>query len=49
MSEPTPTGKGSSAGKPIRPKKLLERPWPWLILAGLIGGAVFALRLPAVR
>jgi len=30
------------SGHAIRPKKLLERPWPWLILAGLIGGAVFA-------
>lgn len=42
MSESTPKGRSAGAGKPIRPKKLLERPWPWLILAGLICGAVFA-------
>jgi Cytochrome c554 and c-prime len=29
--------------KPVRPKKLFERPWPWIIVAGLIAGAVFAL------
>ena len=35
---PAPAG-----AKSVRPKTLLERPWPWLILAGLLCGAVFAL------
>jgi hypothetical protein len=32
----------SSSAKAIRPKKLLERPWLWIIAAGIIAGAVFA-------
>ncbi len=37
-------GPGSSAPpKPVRPKKLLERPWLWIIAAGIIAGAVFAI------
>jgi hypothetical protein len=32
----------SASAKPIRPKKLLERPWLWIIAAGIIAGAVFA-------
>jgi cytochrome c554/c'-like protein len=35
--------------EPVRPKKLLERPWPWMILAGLIGGAIVALALSMLK
>lgn len=44
MNEGKPKGPRARPGpKPVRPKKLFERPWPWIILAGLIAGAVFAL------
>lgn len=43
MSQKTPTGRRRRAGSnAVRPIKLVERPWPWLILAGLIAGGVFA-------
>jgi Cytochrome c554 and c-prime len=32
----------TASAKPIRPKKLLERPWLWIIAAGIVAGAVFA-------
>ena len=35
--------------QPERPRKLLERPWPWMILAGLIGGAIVALALSMLK
>jgi hypothetical protein len=35
--------------EPERPRKLLERPWPWMILAGLIGGGIVALALSMLK
>ena len=50
MSETKPKGPRATPGpKPVRPKKLFERPWPWIILAGLIAGAVFALGTSLLR
>ncbi len=44
MSDAKPKGPRATPGpKPVRPKKLFERPWPWIVIAGLIVGAVFAL------
>jgi hypothetical protein len=44
VSDAKPKGPRATAGpKPVRPKKLFERPWPWIVIAGLIVGAVFAL------
>ena len=45
MSDSKPKGPRPTdvTARPRRPKKLLERPWPWIILSGLIVGAVFAL------
>ena len=44
MSDAKPKGPRATPGpKPRRPKKLFERPWPWIVIAGLIVGAVFAL------
>ena len=35
--------------KPARQKKLFERPWPWIVIAGLVVGAVFALGTSLLR
>ena len=44
MSDIKPKGPRATPGpEPHRPKKLFERPWPWIVIAGLIVGAVFAL------
>jgi nitrate/TMAO reductase-like tetraheme cytochrome c subunit len=44
VSDAKPKGPRATPGPhPVRPKKLFERPWPWLVIAGLIVGAVFAL------
>ncbi len=46
MSDAKPKGPRAKAGaRPVRPKRLFERPWPWMILAGLLGGAVVTLAL----
>lgn len=51
MSQATkPKGPRASPGaQPVRPKKLLERPWPWMILAGLLGGGLVAAALSLLR
>ncbi len=51
MSKATkPKGPRARPGvQPERPRKLLERPWPWMILAGLIGGAIVALALSMLK
>jgi len=50
VSEPAHKGPRTTQGpRPIRRKKLFERPWPWIILAGLIVGAVFALGTSMLR
>lgn len=51
MSQATkPKGPRASPGaQPVRPKKLLERPWPWMILAGLLGGGLIAAALSLLR
>jgi len=44
VSDAKPKGPRATPGpRPRRPKKLFERPWPWIVIAGLIVGAVFAL------
>ena len=44
MTDTKPKGPRATPGpEPHRPKKLFERPWPWIVIAGLIVGAVFAL------
>jgi cytochrome c553 len=44
VSDTKPKGPRATPGPhPVRPKKLFERPWPWIVIAGLIVGAVFAL------
>jgi multisubunit Na+/H+ antiporter MnhB subunit len=44
VSDAKPKGPRATPGpKPRRQKKLFERPWAWIVIAGLIVGAVFAL------
>ena len=51
MSDPKAKGPRptTQTPHPKRPKKLLERPWPWLVLAGLVVGALFALGSSLIR
>src|SRR5262245_25270492 len=44
------TGPETTKGqKPVRKKKLLERGWPWIVIAGLLVGGVFALGTSLLR
>jgi len=50
VSEPEHKGPRTTRGpNPARQKKLFERPWPWIIIAGLVVGAVFALGTSMLR
>jgi hypothetical protein len=45
-----PKGPRATPGsQPVRPKRLFERPWPWMILAALLGGAVIAAALSLLK
>ena len=46
MSDPP---KARTEAKPVRPKKLFERPWPWMIIAGLLAGAIVALAMSMLQ
>lgn len=43
------TKRADEVPTPTRPRKLLERPWLWIVLTGLLGGAVLAFGLSLLR
>jgi hypothetical protein len=50
VSEPEHKGPRTTHGpRPARQKKLFEHGWPWIVIAGLIVGAVFALGTSMLR